>query len=162
MYVAKPQTSGSKKAGPFRKEDFQYQAEADQYRCPAGEALTNHFTSVEASKAMGVYWCTSCGSCRLKAQCITGKERRGRRWEHEAVLETVARRLAQNRGMMGLRRQTVERPFGTLKFWMGAIHLITTRLTGVRTGISLYVLAYNFKRVKNIVGIGALVDVLSA
>ena len=162
VYVAKPQTSGSKKAGRFSKEDFHYEAEADQYRCPAGEALRYRFTSVEDGKAMRVYWCTSCGSCPLKAQCTTGKERRVKRWEHEAVLETVEKRLEQNPEMMGLRRQTVEHPFGRLKCWMGATHFLTTKLTGVRTEMSLHVLAYNFKRVLNIVGTGALIEALSA
>ncbi len=162
VYVAKPQTSSSKKAGRFSKVDFVYEAEADQYRCPAGEALTYRFTSVEDGKAMRVYWCTACESCPIKAQCTTGKERRVKRWEHEAVLETVEKRLEQHPEMMGLRRQTVEHPFGTLKFWMGAVHFLTRKLPGVSTEMSLHVLAYNFKRVLNIVGTATLVETLKA
>jgi hypothetical protein len=47
---------------------------------------------------------------------------------------------------MGVRRQTVEHPFGTLKAWMGATHFLTRTLDKVRTEMSLHVLAYNLKR----------------
>src|SRR5215831_4219623 len=43
---------------------------------------------------------------------------------------------------MGVRRQTAEHPFGTLKAWMGATHFLTRTLDKVRTEMSLHVLAY--------------------
>jgi len=46
----------------------------------------------------------------------------------------------------GVRRQTVEHPFGTLKHWMGSAHFMTRTLKLVNTEISLHVLAYNLKR----------------
>jgi len=45
---------------------------------------------------------------------------------------------------------TAEHPFGTLKAWMGATHFLTKTLPKVRTEMSLHVLAYNLKRVMNI------------
>ena len=57
---------------------------------------------------------------------------------------------------MGVRRQTVEHPFGTLKAWMGATHFLTRTLPKVRTEMSLHVLAYNIKRVIAIIGVGPL------
>ena len=80
-----------KRLGDIEKRIARYLAELDEAdRCPAGEALTYRFTSVEKGKAMRVYWCNECGSCLLKGQCTTGKERRIKRWEHEAVLERSA------------------------------------------------------------------------
>ena len=38
--VPKPSTSGAKAEGRFGKQDFVYIPEADAYRCPAGELLT--------------------------------------------------------------------------------------------------------------------------
>ena len=93
---------------------------------------------------------------------MTHSERRIKRWEHEAILDTAQARLAQHPEMMGLRRQTVEHPFGTLKMWMGATHFLTKKLTGVRTEMSLHVLAYNLKRVMNILGVSTLVEALAA
>src|SRR5215470_18448611 len=57
---------------------------------------------------------------------------------------------------MGVRRQTVEHPFGTLKAWMGATHFLTRTLDKVRTEMSLHVLAYNLKRMITIFGVGPL------
>jgi hypothetical protein len=81
----------------------------------------------------------------LKAQCTPSKQRRVRRWEHEAVLEEMQSRLSRAPEMMRIRKQTVEHPFGTLKQWMGATHFLTRKLTGVSTEMSLNVLAYKFK-----------------
>jgi hypothetical protein len=39
---------------------------------------------------------------------------------------------------MGVRRQTVEHPFGTLKAWMGATHFLTRTLDKVRSEMSLH------------------------
>jgi hypothetical protein len=57
---------------------------------------------------------------------------------------------------MGVRRQTVEHPFGTLKAWMGTTHFLTRTLDKVRTEMSLHVLAYNLKRMITIFGVGSL------
>ena len=53
---------------------------------------------------------------------------------------------------MTLRRRTVEQVFGTLKRWTGSTHFLPRRLEHVGTETSLNVLAYNFKRVMQILG----------
>jgi hypothetical protein len=63
---------------------------------------------------------------------------------------------------MRVRRQTVEHPFGTIKFWMGATHFLTRTLARVSTEMSLHVLAYNLKRVMKFLGIGALMQAIKA
>ena len=63
---------------------------------------------------------------------------------------------------MGVRRQTVEHPFGTLKAWMGSTHFLTRTLAKVRTEMSLHVLAYNVKRMIAILGIGPLIEAIRA
>ena len=71
-------------------------------------------------------------------------------------------RLDQAPEMMRIRRQTVEHPFGTLKSWMGATHFLTRTLGRVSTEMSLHVLAYNLKRVLNVLGSGALMAAMKA
>jgi transposase len=61
-----------------------------------------------------------------------------------------------------VRRRTVEHPFGTLKMWMGATHFLTRTLARVRTEMSLHALAYNLKRLMQILGIGEMLRVLRA
>jgi hypothetical protein len=57
---------------------------------------------------------------------------------------------------MRVRQQTVEHPFGTIKFWMGSTHFLTKTLPKVSTEMSLHVLAYNLKRVMTILGVAPL------
>lgn len=45
---------------------------------------------------------------------------------------------------------------------MGATHFLTKRLTGVRTEMSLQVLAYNLKRVMQIMGVQPLIASMRA
>jgi len=54
----------------------------------------------------------------MKPQCTTGRERRIKRWEHEAVIDAMQQRLDQKPDIMRVRPQTVEHPFGTIKAWM--------------------------------------------
>ena len=63
---------------------------------------------------------------------------------------------------MRTRRNTVEHPFGTIKSWMGATHFQMRTLKNVSTEMALHVLAYNLKRVMNILGIRALIAAMSA
>ena len=161
-YVPKPLTSSGRKTGRFTKQHFVYEPEHDQYRCPAGEALTWRFVSVEHGLNLNVYWATACKDCSIKAQCTTGPERRIKRWEHEEVLDAMQARLDAAPEKMQLRRQTVEHPFGTLKAWMGATHFLTKTLPRVSTEMSLHVLAYNMKRVMNLLGVGMLVEAMRA
>jgi len=160
--LPKPLTSGIKAKGRFGKQDFRYVASEDVYICPAGERLAYHFTNVEDGLTLRRYWTNACQSCAIKDQCTTGKQRRITRWEHEHILETVQQRLDENPDKMRQRRETVEHPFGTIKHWMGSTHFQMKTLKRVGTEMALHVLAYNLKRVMNIIGITPLIKAMSA
>jgi Transposase DDE domain len=64
--------------------------------------------------------------------------------------------LDRNPDKMRVRRQTVEYPFGTIKPWMGATHFQMRRLPKVASEMALQMLAYNMKRVMQILGVGGL------
>jgi len=161
-YVPKPYTSGAKAAGRFGKDDFVYMASRNAYRCPAGETLTHRFTAVEQGQTLHAYWTTRCKACALKARCTTGDFRRVRRWEHEAVLDAMLRRLDEAPDCMNVRRATVEHPFGTLKAWMGHTHFLTKDLAKVKTEMSLNILAYNLKRMIALMGVKPLIAAIQA
>jgi hypothetical protein len=63
---------------------------------------------------------------------------------------------------MKIRRCTVEHPYGTIKFWMGATHFLKKGLENVKTEMSLHALAYNFKRLIAILGIEAIMSAIRA
>ncbi len=95
-------------------------------------------------------------------QSTSDKYRRVARWEHEAVVEVVEARLEKEPDRMRARRETVEHPFGTLKYWMGYTHFQTKTLKRVSTEMSLHILAYNMKRVMNLLGVGTLIEAMRA
>lgn len=161
-YVPKPYTSESKAAGRFAKDDFTFNATDNTYRCPAGEALTYRFTSVEHDLKLDVYWTTKCSECPIRSRCTTGDIRRIKRWEKEGVVDAMLKRLEGAPDSMNVRRRTVEHPFGTLKSWMGATHFLTKGLDNVATEMSLNVLAYNLKRMMTIIGVKPLIERLAA
>jgi len=156
-YIPKTQTSGSLKKGLYSKRDFKWNAEDNEFECPAGERLIWRFTAEEDGKKIDKYWSSNCPSCSMKKQCTTSQYRRVARWEHEDVLDRVQDRLDRNPEKMRTRRETVEHPFGTLKAWMGSTHFQMRTLKHVSTEMSLHVLAYNLKRVMNILGVRPLI-----
>jgi transposase len=160
--VPKPETSDKRAKGMFGRRDFRYVPEQDEYRCPANEHLTWRYTTEENGLTVHRYWSSNCQTCAMKAQCTTGKQRRVTRWEHEAILEAMQERLDCDPEIMRVRRQTVEHPYGTLKAWMGSTHFLTRTLDRVSTEMSLHVLAYNLKRVMNILGVKPLIQAIQA
>ena len=159
-YVAKADTSGKRGKGEFNRNQFRYIADDDEYECPAGERLIYRFTLEEAGKKIRRYWSSACVRCSIKSQCTPGDYRRVSRWEHEAVVETAEARLIDHPNVMRTRRATVEHPFGTLKAWMGSTHFLTKTLDRVSTEMSLHVLAYNMKRVINLIGTQKLLEAI--
>lgn len=126
-------------------------------------ATVRHSTNVERGMTLHGYWNSqACKGCEIKAQCTTNKERHIKRWEHEAVIDAMQTRLDQKPEMMGVRRQTVEHPYGTLKAWMGATHFLTKTRDRVGTEMSLHVLAYNLKRVMKLLGTSVLMEAMMA
>jgi hypothetical protein len=105
---------------------------------------------------------TACSTCALKPRCPPDKHKRVKRWQHEEVLARRQVRLERMPQAMLIRRQTVEHPFGTIKAWMGSTHFLMKTLEKVKTEMSLHVLAYNLKRVINILGVGPLLKALAA
>jgi hypothetical protein len=150
--VAKPMTSNAKAGGRFSKADFIYIAKDNEYQCPAGQRAIYRMTTIEHGLSLHRYWSSACPKCPLKARCTPSDYRRITRWEHEAILDVMQRRLDRKPQAMTLRRRTIEHVFGTLKYWMGSTHFLMRGLTYVGKEMSLHVLAYNFKRVINLLG----------
>jgi len=160
--LPKPQTSNNRTKGRFVKQDFRYVADKNVYIFPADESLIHHSTTVERNLTLHRYWTNACQDCTLKTKCTTSKERRITRWEHEHILEAVQQRLDEHPEKMKQRRETVEHPFGTIKSWMGYTHFQMKTLKYVGTEMALHVLAYNLKRVINIIGIRPLMAAMKA
>lgn len=163
-YVKPYNTSSSKANGRYSKSDFDFDAEADVYRCPANNVM--HFVGTGRDKTGHIqryYRAKGCAECRLKAQCLKPgvAYRRISRWEHEAIVEQNAARLKEHPDMMKTRMSLAEHPFGTLKHWMGAEHFLTRGNPRVKTEMSLSVMAYNLKRAINVLGVEKMMEALN-
>lgn len=105
-FVSKPMTSGAKAEGRFDKEDFVFEPASGEYKCPAGSRLIWRFSTIERGALIHKYWSSDCPRCWIKEKCTTGQNRRVTRWEHEATLETMQKRLDTKPEVMRTRRQT--------------------------------------------------------
>lgn len=161
-YLPKPKTSPNKAKGQFDRSAFEYLEADDEYACPAGERLIYRFTRTENGKEIRRYWSSACPGCSIKSQCTTGVYRRVSRWVHAQVQERAQARLDNRPAIMRTRRATVEHPFDTIKSWMGATHFQMKTLPRVSTEMSLHVLAYNMKRVINLLGTRQLIAAIQA
>lgn len=160
--VPKPNTSPAAARGFWGKAMFVHEPETDTYWCPAGQQLQKRFARVEGGKLIGVYFNQkACGACASRYLCTAGKEKRIRRWEHEAVLDEMERRFEAMPEAMAVRRCTVEHVFGTIKGWMGATHFRTRGLKNVATETSLTILAYNIKRAIAVAGVASTLKAIA-
>src|ERR1700756_5786741 len=151
--VPKTLTSSGAKRGLFTRQDFIYDAEKDHYTCPAGEHLTRGLVRSDRRGDIDHYrHLTACFTCPLKPKCTPDKLKRIKRWQHEGVLDAMQARLDPMPDAMGVRRQTGRPPLGPLKAWWVPTPSLTRTLDKVRTETSLYVLAYNMKRMITIFG----------
>jgi hypothetical protein len=123
--------------------------------------LAYRYTNEENGQTLHRYWTNACRTCALKAQCTERHERRIARWEHEAVVEAVQKRLDENPDAMRTRRETVEHPFGTMKMRMGATHFLCKTLPKVATEMALCVLTYNLTRVLHIVAVEKMIELIT-
>lgn len=143
----------------FDRTKFTYQAESDTFLCPAGQTLARKQL---VRKDRSVYYMGQpevCGSCALKSRCTTSAQRLVSRHLHEDALQRMQQRATPE--AMRLRRSTVEHPFANLKYRIfGHPRFLLRGLHGAQTEISLAVVAYNLKRMQNILGGHRLASVL--
>ncbi len=127
-YVPRPQRGPAVKAGLFRKDEFRYDPARDSVLCPAGQRGP------------------------LRARCTKGRFRTVSRYENEAVLDRMQERLAKRPDLLDRRREVAGHPFGSIKQWMNQGAFLMRGLENVRGEFSLTALAYNLRRVLNLVG----------
>lgn len=100
----------------------------------------------------------ACRSCSLRAQCTQGKYRRIYRSVDEPAVERLAERVSRCPELIAQRKTIVEHVFGTLRLW-GQDEFLTRGLAAVRAEFSLSCLAYNFRRMLQLVPLPKLREV---
>lgn len=157
-HIPKADTSANTKQGLFGKSQFRYDAQKNVYHCPGNQELTYRTSTHELGRDIHYYRASACNRCALKPQCTRNKGNRTiTREDNEALMEAMAQRLKREPEKFRLRKSLAEHPFGTIKRWMGCTHFTMKGLEKVRTEWSLITLAYNLKRVLNLVSVEQLI-----
>ena len=139
-----------------------YKSDAEKLCDKPGEILSPHHVGKSRDlKKIDYSNPAACPRCPLRARCTTNV-RRVSRLENEAVLDRMAERLKARPELLDRRREIVEHPFGSIKQWMNQGAFLMRGLANVRGEFSLTALAYNLRRVLNIVGIGAMTAAVRA
>jgi hypothetical protein len=127
--------------------------------CPMGKTLYPGFYKKATGQGV-LFNREACKSCTCK--CTT--EARGRRQQvpmteedfshfyNDADLFIKQMRIKPDKGIIRQRKSIVEHPFGTIKRGMDAGYCLTRGLRNVAGEFSLTFLAYNVKRIINILG----------
>lgn len=161
-YIPKPGSAVSKEINipepEFYENKFIYDKEKDIYTCPAGCKLTFRNKAKHHDKIMKLYKSQECKCCQFKLRCTRNKI--GRiiyRWENEEILEQMRERVKNNWEKVRKRQWLSEHPFGTIKRAFNQGYVLMKGIEKIRGEISLTMLAYNFKRVINIIGVRNLI-----
>jgi hypothetical protein len=163
-YLPIPQSAEATKRGVFPADRFTYDEQRDLYICPQGEELTFRNLERARKKEFRIYRTNACGSCPLRTQCTTSKKygRRLRHWVHQGVLNRLKERIRGHPELLKERKEIAEHPFGTIKREMDQGHFLMKGIKKVTTETSFTVLAYNLKRVINIMGVEQMITSMRA
>jgi transposase len=139
---------------------FLYRPESDSFLCPAGKTLDRKQLHRADRTVLYQASAADCGACSLKPRCTPSARRMLGRHLDEDALNRMHQRATP--ALMRLRRSTVEHPFGTLKYCIfGHPRLLLRGLSGARTEIGIGVMAYNLKRMVNLLGATRLIQALA-
>jgi transposase len=133
----------------FGREQFLYRPETDTYLCPANKIIRRKQIHRHDKAVIYRADAADCGGCVMKARCTHTSARILTRLLDEDALNRMHQRATPE--AMRLRRSTVELPFAVLKYRIfGHPRLLLRGTSGAQTEISLAVMAYNLKRIVNI------------
>ena len=161
-YLPTPASSAEAK-GVFAADRFSYDEKRDLYICPQGEKLTFRTKETLRKKEYKLYRSNACDGCPIRNQCTKSKSgRKLRRWVHQDVVDRLEKRMRSRPGLMKKRKEMAEHPFGTIKRAMNQGYFLMKGIRKVTIEMSLTVLAYNIRRVINILGVEKIVKSMRA
>ena len=139
---------------------FEYDSEKDVYYCSEGKELKLITKNKKRRDSLAdIYRSTECENCPMRGKCTTSKHGRTiQRYTNQESRDSFKQKMRTKLGKskMKLRKSIVEHPFGTIKTWMGKTQFLLRGKEKVKTEMSLWVTAYNFKRLFNIENFDAL------
>ena len=157
-YVPRPQRGPSVRASLFRKDEFAYDPKTDTVTCPGGQRLSPYSSSVLRGLKKINYV-----NKQRAATARSARDARTTAFDPSPAWRTRPCSTGCRPGWLSDHRfsrnaATLEHPFGTIKQWMNQGAFLMRGLEKVRGEFSLTALAYNLRRVLNIVRFAELKD----
>ena len=133
------------------KSGFDYHAEEDCYRCPAGQRLSavGCYKGNASAPAYTEYATRACAGCALRERCTRSAQgRRIKRYAIDAHKDALRAKMAQPqaRQRYAQRQAMVEPVFSTLRHRQGLQRFRRNGLAAVRVEFALHAMAYNLSR----------------
>jgi transposase len=159
VLIKRQKEKKSKIENGFDRTKFIFNKLEDTYLCPLGYTVPFKWNSREDGKDYKRYICTDYLNCGKKELCTSSKSGRSiSRFSDEDIIEKINEITLKKNDIYKRRGSIVEHPFGTIKRHFGYTYLLTRGLPSVNAEGSLIWLAYNFKRLINILGTIKLVE----
>lgn len=154
----------------YNYEHFIYDETADTYTCPEDQVLRTNgkwykeFTSSGNGILFKQYKTKACKLCPARSECTRSKTARLIHRSEYAKFYEVNRRNFQEKERLYKRRQAiVEHQYGTLKRQWGFSYILTKKGIGrASSDVGFMFIAYNLRRIGNILTINVLKEYLKA
>lgn len=169
--VAIPDPASNAPDPAYNNTNFIYNKDEDTYTCPQGKTLTSNGKWYHKSNGRGKtdnhikqYKTNACKNCPSISSCT--KSDRGRiieRNEHAEYYDTNKKNIEANPDLYKRRQSIVEHPYGTIKRQWGFSYIMTKKtMKHASADVGFMFVAYNLRRIINILGIDGLKEYLGA
>ena len=159
VLVAIPEVASNAPDIKFNISEFVYNKENDTFTCPAHQILTSNGNWYKKDRGKSInmmkqYKTSQCKDCQFRTQCTTNpKGRIIERSEFADYIDLNRINVEQEKEFYRRRQAIVEHPYGTIKRQWGFDHIMTKRtLKRAAADVGFIMVAYNFRRILNIVG----------
>jgi hypothetical protein len=167
--VAYPERTNKNIDPAYWTDKFIYNAQEDNYTCPAGAVLKSDGKEYEKTKKgrsayfVKKYETATCLSCPLRGLCTKSKKKQRviERSEYQDVVDENNRRVDDNPQVYKTRQQINEHPFGTVKWGWGYTYTLLKGLPKVDGEMAIIFTMYNLRRVMSILGIKGVIERLN-
>jgi len=156
---AKPRSSDAPDPA-YNVEHFQYDPINNTYTCPQGHLLKTNgsWYHTENGTRFQQYKTRECKECPVRPKCTSSK-RNGKIVQRRLYAENIEankRRIQENPSLYKRRQSIVEHPYGTIKRQWGFCHVLSKKgINSASSDIGFMIIAYNLRRILNILGIEA-------
>ena len=168
VMVAIPEISRSSQAPDpgYNVEHFTYNQEDNTYTCPQGHVLTTNVTwhTADSGSRFQQFKTRACKGCPVQERCTKSKKN-GKIVQRRRFAENIEanrKRIEADPAAYKKRQAIVEHPYGTIKRQWGFSYVLTKKYhERASADIGFMMLAYNLRRLINIIGKEGLKEYLA-